>query len=552
MQSYLQKQFHARSTAGAALVTFLVFVSVAERNLSSLPLSMLLALIMAGFAFVVSRRPRFSALGAMVLLGALTVLSAAKYKFMAIKLHVIDVWFYVLGSDTTTYLIDQFPLLVFGALLGGALGVMVLVAAYRWDKPLRGYRLPATLGTLFAILLLPITVPTDAGTYLYYISKDRFVSAFFVSFRDVGRLLEPSPLNQHLAGVDTTAPFLRGAGCEMSQAPDIVLVLSESAVPPAQVPGMKHDPSIMPYFESFDGKLHRAGVETHGGGTWISESSVMSGLSMADFGWMRSYPTMLLRDRLKTGLPASLAACGYATAMISPASYRFVNTGPMMASLGIREFVDRFRMNAKTQQEPDSFYYRHALDFMDRHRQENDRPLFLFVESTAAHSPYDFRFEPGRTARGEPFGNDPLTDEYLRRLTFAQEDYADFVAKLRERRRPVLAVQFGDHHPYLTARTFFTDAAAQADFSSAAYQTFYAMTPIGFEPAAPLPEAPVLDLAYLGTTIMEVAGVPLDPPSRARQQMRDQCAGRFHTCKARHQVDAYLTRLVASGLIVQP
>jgi hypothetical protein len=548
----LRQAFFSRRIAVATVVMFLLCVSLAEQTVSSLPLAFLLALIFASLAFTASQRPRFSILVSMSLLTMSALLSAAKYKFMAIKLHAIDLWLYVFGSDTTTYLIEQFPLLVVAAFVLTACLFSILAIAYRWDVPLSGHRLNAVLTTSIGVLLLPITAPADAGAYTYHISKDRFASAFFVSFMDVGRLLEPSPLTQHLAGLDRAEPFLRGASCDIGQAPDIVLVLSESAVPPAQVPGMKHDPSIMRYFESFDGKVHRAGVETHGGGTWISEASLMSGLSMADFGWMRPYPTMLLRDRLKTGFPASLAACGYATAMIMPTSFRFVNIGPMMTSLGINDYLDRFRMNAKTQHEPDSFYYGHALDYIDRHRREDGKPLFLYVESIAAHAPYDDRFEPDRIARGEPFGNDALTDEYLRRLTFAQEDYAAFVSQLRLRKRPVLVVQFGDHHPYLTAQTFFADTAAQADFSSPAYQTFYAMTPIGFEPAVPLPDVPVLDLPYLGETIMEVAGIPLAPSLMARQILRDRCSGRFHTCKSRQQIDAYLSRLVTSGLIAQP
>jgi phage-related protein len=60
----------------------------------------------------------------------------------------------------------------------------------------------------------------------------------------------------------------------------------------------------------------------------------------------------------------------------------------------------------------------------------------------------------------------------------------------------------------------------------------------------------VLDLAYLGVTLMEMAGVPLDASTFERMSLRDVCNGRFHSCKARRMVDGYIGKLVASGLLV--
>jgi hypothetical protein len=172
----------------------------------------------------------------------------------------------------------------------------------------------------------------------------------------------------------------------------------------------------------------------------------------------------------------------------------------------------------------------------------------------AAHSPYDFKLAPQRQARGAPFGNDAETDEYLRRLTFAQEDYRKFLDDLGAVGRPVLATQFGDHHPVLTRAAFERAhvAADASDWRGKLYDTFYAVTPVNFTPAAPLPSLPSLDIAYLGGVVLDVAGIPLDPVMADKRALRAICDGAFHTCADRAAVNRHLARMQSSGYLREP
>ena len=525
---------------------------IAERDISTLPFVIFLAGAIASLTLVVSRRPGFAlALTAMVL--ALSALaSAAKFKFLAMNAHVIDVWFYIRGGDTALYLFDEFPWLICGALVALSIPVMALIVVYQREAPQDGLARSALATFMVTLFAVPATWPRETDNIAYHIRKNHFVSSFFVSFSDLPRLLSPDPLLKRL-GARTASPLgLRGTNCVASNLPDIVLVLSESAVPPSFVPGWKFPPGLLGHFMSYDDRLHRAGVETHGGGTWISEASVMTGLSMADFGWMRSYPTLLMQGRVHNGLPATLAACGYETKLLSPASFNFIGNGPFMTSLGFSDYIDRRKLAAASQHEPDHWYFDQALDLIKEHRRNSDKPLFLYIETTTAHAPFDFRFEPQRLARGEPFGNDAQTDEYLRRLTFAQEDFAAFTDAIEALGpRPVLVAQFGDHHPFITREIFERAGKTSVDpnFTSPMYQTFYSVHPLHFEPASQLPEVPVLDLAFLGVTLLDMAGVPLDASAFERLALRDLCEGRFHSCSRRRFVDGYIGKLVSSGLL---
>ena len=545
----------SRFALPVAVVVFAVFVLASERDIGSLPFVLACGTLFASLTFMITPRPRFALFMAASLLTLSTAASMAKFKFLAINAHVFDLWFYLSKPDTLVFLATEFaPIVIAG---GVALAAFMAMCWFVWrrETPVRARPVLAGIAVMGSAFALPFALPWEAGDFAYHIRKNHFTSSLFVSFSDIARLTRPSPIVERLSRQTSVVPFPFESACARTvNAPDIILTLSESGVPPAQIPGWKFDSSLQNYFKSYDGEVHRARVETHGGGTWITHTTVTSGLSMADFGWMRPYATMLLRERLHHGLPAALAKCGYKTAIISPQSYGFVNEGPMLTSLGFQDYIDREKLNAPTKHEADSFYFDKAFEYYTAHKAKSDQPLFLFVITMAAHSPYDFRFKPERVARGEPFGNDAQTDEYLRRLTFAQEDYSAFLAKIRDTKRPTLAAQFGDHHPLITRAAFDVAGKPQSmtDWRSPLFETFYALTPLNFTPAAPIPKVDVLDFAYLGGVLLDAAGLPLDPVFEDKRALRALCDGAFHTCADRAAIDRHLSRMKMSGYLSEP
>lgn len=545
-----------RSPTGVIYLAVVAALIFAERDAASLPFTFLCWALLASLASALTRRPKFSIGLALALLSLSAAVSIVKHKYLGFNAHIFDLRFYFAKADTFAYLADELrwgAMTVVAALI--ALGALV-VRLYRRDTISPAPRLAGAGLAALAAAALPFALPPGADDIAYHVPARHFVSSWFVSLFDLPRLSRPDPLAQRLTQLnDPAAPFPEGALCRPGEkAPDIFLVLSESAVFPGKVPGWKFDPSITDYFRSYDGAVHAARVEAFGGGTWISHTSALTGLSMADFGWIRPYVTMLLRGRVRHSLPLALAACGYKTAMISPSSFNFVNEGPMLKSLGIEDYLDRKTLNAG-KHEPDSFYFARALDYYRKHLKNDGRPLFMYIATMAAHMPYFDRFEPARKAQGEPFGNDPESDEYLRRETFAQEDYRAFVDALARARgaRLALVAEFGDHHPYVTRPYFeargFSDPSKN-DFSSPLFETFYSVTPLGFSPSVALPRF-ALDIAYLGVTLLESAGLPLGPAYEAQRALRDHCLGAFHNCADRAAVDRYLSRMVRSGRLLE-
>jgi hypothetical protein len=540
-----------------AFLVLAALLMLLERDIRSLPFLTACGVIVAAIALTLTARSRFSAWLAIALPCLSALASMMKYRHLAVNAHVFDIRFYLAKGETLAYLADDYRWSVFAA-LGALVGFVEFAARlFRNESPKPGLRARAALVAVAAAMLAAVSLPTETERLTYHISKSHFASSFFASLSDLVRLSGPDPIEQTVARVIDASPFEPAAPCEPgSNPPDIVLVLSESAVIPSTVPGWRTPRALEDKFRSFDGAQHGARVETFGGGTWISHTSVLSGLSMAEFGWMRPYATLLLKGRLRHGLATALAACGYRTAFVSPSDFHFVHEGPMIKSLGVEDYLDLRSTRAPSKHEPDSFYFGKALDYYDAHIARDAHPLFLFVATMAAHPPYDARFLPDRIVAGEPFDADPTTSEYLRREAMAQTDYEAFVASLNERRgeRRMLTAQFGDHHPELTKPAFEHNGVSNplADFGSPIYRTFYAVNTHGFAPHAPLPQVDALDLAYLAPTLLQVAGTPLDPAFRAAAELRDHCRGAFHTCADRAAVELYLARMVRTGFIGVP
>jgi hypothetical protein len=538
------------AAGGTAAVAWL------EKDWKSLPYVMVCALSLAVVFFILSRRPTFSVIASFLLVLLLSAISVLKFKYMAFNLHIVDFIFHGTRPDTFLFVVESFPLELAIITAFFLVSTLVLSLLHRRDHVFEGARWKAAglLPVLGALLWL--TLPADRESIDYHNKRNHFASSFFVSLGDIVEIIRSSPLKRRLAALPAGAPF-ESFKCDQGGSwPDIVLVLNESIIRPSTIPGWKSPAGIDDGFRSFDGKVHSLRVETYAGSTWVSELQALSGLSMADLGWRRSYATLFLQDRIQHSLPQHLRDCGYKSVAISPMSFNFLNEGPVRMSIGFDVVLDQEAINASSRHERDAVYLQAALDVLDEHRRKSSKPLFLFVLTMAAHSPYDFRFG-ARDGTSETFlGNQPEVDEYLNRLMRSRQDYFDFLEKLGRNATDagIVVAEFGDHHPWLTLSPLIEAEGADllSDLGSAAYETYYSIRLQNRFPATALPDFPVLDLTYLGLGILEVAGLPLGPVFGAQRELRDICAGAFHTCINRPHVDRYLKRLVETELFLPP
>lgn len=481
--------------------------------------------------------------------------AAAKHQAMNMSVHAYDLFFYLSSLSTLTYLWASYRaklVMLVAALIGFA---VMLVMAYALDGTRVRRRVAVPLMLAFAVLTGLSAVMKGERRHTQQYWEDLVVSTFYSSVPETletlwrGQLLEAA----------TSAPgplFTVPAGCGVTKKPPhIILIHQESVVPPEYFPGLQYDKRVDEMFRSGDGTLRKMRVETYGGASWLTEFSILAGVSTYSFGGMRPFVQSLMAGRVHDTLPQALARCGYRNAVIYPLDKNFVSNGKFYTAVGMPEIFDKKAQGAKTGNERDHVYYGNTLNLLSDHVRTTDGPLFTYVLTMATHGPYVRPYLPELDVPGGAAGTHPEMHEYLRRLSMARMDLAEFKRQLATRfpGEPILLVQYGDHQPIATRHYLgFGDVRFAEDVAigkeSPGFLTYYTVEGINFEMPR-LPEVDVLDVPYLGTVLLQAAGLPLSESYQERRRLMDQCNGRYDACNIPGAMMTFHRRLIDSGLV---
>lgn len=355
------------------------------------------------------------------------------------------------------------------------------------------------------------------------------------------------------AAATAAPPFQKAETCAPpAKLPHILLIHQESMVPFKFFPSQVYDPAQDSLFTSGDGKIHKLRVETHGGASWLTEFSIFSGVSSMSFGNMSLFVQALMRNRVHEAVPQVLANCGYRTAVFYPLDRNFVGNGPFYTSIGMHKIFDRASQGLKAYVQRDNVYYKNALDYIGQSLSEARTPLFVFLLTSSGHQPYTSALSPETNVQSRAPGSDPIINEYLRRQSMARIDFETFRAELKTRfpHESFLIVQYGDHQPYFTRQfpeiSYKSDNEAGNEVSN--MLSYYAVEGINFTPP-PLPAAEIVDVPYLGTIMLHLAGVPLPPSYEERLRLMGVCNGAYAGCRRRELILSFHRRLIDSGII---
>lgn len=421
---------------------------------------------------------------------------------------------------------------------------------------------PAAIARKISLPLLAVLIGATFYTaqargerpHMLFNFPDWHWSSFLISFDESfeairrGGLIAAAPSN-------APHPFANATCTPATKPPHVILIHEESVGPPSLFPQIKYDPALDALFKSFDGKMHKMRVETFGGGSWLTESSVLLGLSSQFFGGMKHFIQYFTAGHLRDTLPIVMRGCGYRTIMFYPAFKGFFGNAKFFETIGLDEIFDRKAQGAKTDWETDRFYFDNAVAEIERHVKQSQKPLFTYIQTMSAHWPYDIAFQPQMEVPGGAPGTPPQINEYLRRLAMARADY-DHLKQELARRFPseqFLIVQYGDHHAMPVA-TFFgygdEDDVKDMNFApdSAAMTTYYAVDGVNYTPP-PLPDIDVIDVGYLGALVLAEARLPMPESWRERLRLMQACNGRYYDCPKREDVLAFHRRLIDSGLL---
>jgi phosphoglycerol transferase MdoB-like AlkP superfamily enzyme len=506
---------------------------------------------------LLTRRVLFATALMASLIAVLVAAASIKRALMNMVLHAYDIFFYLSSWATVSYLWSdhrRYLLALAGALLAAT---FVAWLAYRADTTRIPRRWAALAMLLTASLAWYGANAKGERRHMQFYYENLYVSSFYASWGETlealwrGALLEAAP-RPAFAGSAFTIPTSCAVG---AKPPHIIMIHQESVVQPSLFPTLRYDHSVDPFFRSDDDQLHQLRVETYGGASWLTEFSLLAGVSTHSFGGMRQFVQTFTQNKLKDTLPQALARCGYRNVVFYPMMRNFVSNDRFYASIGLKEIFDMKSQGAQTTQERDRFYYGNALAEMEGHFKSSRKPLFTYIQTMSAHWPYDYAFMPEVDVPGGAPGTNPEMHEYLRRVSMAKADFDFLMAELR-RRFPgerFLVVHYGDHHPMATRTLLGFDSDTEAEDvtlqpDSLGFITYYATHGINYRVPAP-PPFEALDVAYLGTVMLDLAGLPLSDSHRDRKRLMELCKGRYYSCREREEILAFHRRLIDSGVM---
>ena len=505
-------------------------------------------------------RVAFSLFATTLLFGALATASKLKLDFLMTPALAPDLKYYF--TWLTIQVISRYPILLGFCLVVVILIPVLLVPAWRWDTVPEHLQLrhwPARIlrasGLLASTAILTICL-IPSGPFAQAFNKpmwatitDRsYVTAFMTSFSDIeARLPPPRPhVDRSIQWTINDPPVVP------ENRPDIVAVLEESTFDPHMLKICTLPQCDLDMFRSNPDT--RAGgpltVHSFGGGTWTAEFAMETGLADELFGNAGMYAPYSLAPRVEHTLPRALKAAGYRVIAIYSHSGEFLNARNAYAHYGFDTFYDGTDFGLGWDStDADLFRVFHQI-YSDEVEAHPDQPLFIFTLTLHQHgphmtpldqlpAPYNKELFPGtfRPKNLDVWLNLNLGN-YLYRAALSNEMLASMRELLWSSGRPTVLMHFGDHQPSFDgAMHVLKKTVPKAAGKNDSRVTYYRL--LSNFPMKPMKSFPTLDITYLGSTLLEAAGVPKDAFYQANSLLRDRCDGRYIFCDDEKLLDSY-------------
>jgi phosphoglycerol transferase MdoB-like AlkP superfamily enzyme len=256
--------------------------------------------------------------------------------------------------------------------------------------------------------------------------------------------------------------------------PNIAVVLVESTFDPNRAFNLSK-PFRSMFFDRHR-LTHARGplfVTPTGGGTWISEFEILTGMDSRLFGFHGRYTHTMLAPLVRRTLVTALREKGYATTAFYASRADFFNMGTAMHHYGFEKSYSStaLRLEKKDWKITDPAFVEAALKIARNNR--DTKPQFNFFQFVENHSPHPCdeagSARPVQITFAAPAGHDRncQLQTYLTRAKSSERavkklmhHYDEIEARTG---RPYVLVLFGDHQPH-SFTTASTNFAKYGDF----------------------------------------------------------------------------------------
>lgn len=407
--------------------------------------------------------------------------------------------------------------------------------------------------TIFALTLLWCLQPTGPFAAIYPVDpwhaleNNAHLTAFFVGIRDMSPELpamsDPATAERDWAhtATDADAPATSPGG-----RPDIIEVLEESTFDPTDLAACTIPQCHAQMFQPDQYTRAHGPLRTHtfGGQTWVSEFAVFSGMPQDIFGPAGMYAPFVLAPRLRDSLPQLLRRLGYLTIAVYPTGGNFLNARNAYTAYGFDKFYDSTALGLQTWHISDEQMFAAAKKVYDENRKPG-QPIFMMILTLEQHGPHDdkpLKDLPAPFDRGLlpdlPADQELNLSTYLSRLQDSDAGMDQLERDFLHRSRPTVIVHFGDHLPSFGGLIRSMPRTLKASLEPYRNDLTYFMLKSNFA-GPPLPEYPMLDIAYLPAMVLHAAGLPDDPYFAALAALEARCKGRYEECADASQLKSY-------------
>jgi phosphoglycerol transferase MdoB-like AlkP superfamily enzyme len=535
---------HWRTALSVAIVlAVLLFSALTEIRVIGFMVTVLTFVTLASAFRLLAIGPLASTSYAFICILAIHFASKFKFWLTSKRLHPYDIHTYV-DWDTVAYLKVLYPshyLYFYGLLLLVAIVVVALLL-------LDGFRRPSRWAfALFAACILAFsTLYTatldregellgDGNRFMHF--DHQHVSTFVISGLVSAHQLASGNVFDYgdQRSAASQASVVSNEKCEVlnrSAAPNVILILRESAAPLAAVEELHVNVLPKEAFLSSNDKFYQMRVETHGAGSAYTIFNVLTGLSSEAFGGMKNMAIDLATKHVHLGLAGQFRDCGYKTVAITTGQDGYIAGKEFYHSLGFQEYLDIYDIGKQTA----GIFDDHAIyDVVLRTVGENAAtPTFVYVDTVASHGPYVDKLRADEDVGVEPSGN-PEIDEYARRILLGEKDLNGMIKKLESQlatnQRPALVVDFGDHQPNITKDLPGLPGHVDEDIAKddPLLLTYFRMRTIGMS-LPRLPDHPRIDAAFLPDWLWKATQLPTVGMGAARWSTVERCSSRYWQC----------------------
>jgi len=342
--------------------------------------------------------------------------------------------------------------------------------------------------------------------------------------------------------------------------PDIFVLLNESQLDPMQLAACvgRNDCRLSLYEKGPHSVMYGPlRVHTHGWGTWNAEFTLMTGVPYHWFGENGFYSPYTVAPRVRLALAKHLSALGYRTIAVYPTQKGMLNAARAYRTYGIQDFfgAEDLGLSLDWCKIPDSLMYEKLMQRYRGAKADDNRPIFMVMLTIFNHGPHGEKCAAPELLAGLRNNASQETlklEDYLQRSHASDTAAKQFRDTILESTEKALILFAGDHQPGFEGlhkayprkmhREMHTDEA----FFFTGYQ-FFANYPILPRKDPEMPRE--MDIAFLGSTLLELAALPLGPLFLPNSELRDLCAGRLDQCPNGNLIDSYKTTLLENGFL---